>query len=227
MTRLTAPAEILPKGIQRAWDLPNSTLGDLWDSIIIAPDRKTQLLSQAVVNFTVRPKVDLGALIIPAVVAAVIGLAVYLRWVALILLPPEVATPPERTERAASALAVVTGLVLLAATRARRTIVWVTTIDPQDLGGERGSLPGHRALRTLLEGIGHTAGQVTLRAEVPNPKGELLPGLYVRVRIEQAQMSNAIAIPALNPRQNQGAKRAPARAAAPMVTTTVNPTRPR
>lgn len=53
---------------------------------------------------------------LPAVVAAVIGLAVYLRWVALILLPPEVATPPERTERAASALAVVTGLVLLAAT---------------------------------------------------------------------------------------------------------------
>ncbi len=40
-----------------------------------------------------------------------------------------------------------------------------------------------------------TSGQVTLRAEIPNPKGDLLPGLYVRVRIEQAQMSNAIAIP--------------------------------
>jgi len=40
-----------------------------------------------------------------------------------------------------------------------------------------------------------TSGQVTLRAEVPNPKGDLLPGLYVRVRIEQAQASNAIAIP--------------------------------
>ncbi|AMM24396.1 efflux RND transporter periplasmic adaptor subunit [Variovorax sp. PAMC 28711] len=40
-----------------------------------------------------------------------------------------------------------------------------------------------------------TSGQVTLRAEVPNPKGDLLPGLYVRVRIEQAQMNNAIAIP--------------------------------
>jgi membrane fusion protein (multidrug efflux system) len=38
-------------------------------------------------------------------------------------------------------------------------------------------------------------GQVTLRAEVPNPKGELLPGLYVRVRIEQAQASNAITLP--------------------------------
>ena len=31
-----------------------------------------------------------------------------------------------------------------------------------------------------------TTGQVTLRAEVPNPNGALLPGLYVRVRLEQA-----------------------------------------
>ncbi len=40
-----------------------------------------------------------------------------------------------------------------------------------------------------------TTGQVTLRAEVPNPKGELLPGLYVRVRLEQAQARNAILLP--------------------------------
>jgi membrane fusion protein (multidrug efflux system) len=40
-----------------------------------------------------------------------------------------------------------------------------------------------------------TTGQVTLRAEIPNPKGELLPGLYVRVRVEQAQASNAITLP--------------------------------
>ena len=40
-----------------------------------------------------------------------------------------------------------------------------------------------------------TTGQVTLRAEVPNPKGELLPGLYLRVRIEQAQAANAISLP--------------------------------
>lgn len=40
-----------------------------------------------------------------------------------------------------------------------------------------------------------STGQVTLRAEVPNPKGDLLPGLYVRVRIEQAQASNAISLP--------------------------------
>lgn len=40
-----------------------------------------------------------------------------------------------------------------------------------------------------------TTGQITLRAEVPNPKGDLLPGLYVRVRLEQAQASNAITLP--------------------------------
>ena len=40
-----------------------------------------------------------------------------------------------------------------------------------------------------------TTGQITLRAEVPNPSGTLLPGLYVRVRLEQAQVSQAITLP--------------------------------
>ncbi|MDO9358129.1 MAG: efflux RND transporter periplasmic adaptor subunit [Polaromonas sp.] len=40
-----------------------------------------------------------------------------------------------------------------------------------------------------------TSGQITLRAEVPNPTGELLPGLYVRVRLEQAQATNALTLP--------------------------------
>jgi membrane fusion protein (multidrug efflux system) len=40
-----------------------------------------------------------------------------------------------------------------------------------------------------------TTGQITLRAEVPNPTGELLPGLYVRVRLEQAQAGNAVTLP--------------------------------
>lgn len=40
-----------------------------------------------------------------------------------------------------------------------------------------------------------STGQVTLRAEVPNPKGMLLPGLYVRVQVEQAQAVNAITLP--------------------------------
>jgi membrane fusion protein, multidrug efflux system len=40
-----------------------------------------------------------------------------------------------------------------------------------------------------------TTGQVTLRAEVPNPGNQLLPGLFVRVRLEQAQATNAITLP--------------------------------
>ncbi|MBS0336403.1 MAG: efflux RND transporter periplasmic adaptor subunit [Proteobacteria bacterium] len=40
-----------------------------------------------------------------------------------------------------------------------------------------------------------TSGQITLRAEAPNPGGLLLPGMYVRVRLEQAQASDGIALP--------------------------------
>ncbi|HEX7438114.1 MAG TPA: efflux RND transporter periplasmic adaptor subunit, partial [Caldimonas sp.] len=40
-----------------------------------------------------------------------------------------------------------------------------------------------------------TSGQITLRAEVPNPSGILLPGMYVRVRLEQAETSNGIVLP--------------------------------
>ena len=43
--------------------------------------------------------------------------------------------------------------------------------------------------------VDSTSGQITLRAEVPNPGGQLLPGLYVRVRLEQAQASDAITLP--------------------------------
>ncbi|BEP51072.1 MULTISPECIES: efflux RND transporter periplasmic adaptor subunit [Variovorax] len=55
------------------------------------------------------------------------------------------------------------------------------------------ALPGKLLFSDLT--VDSTTGQVTLRAEVPNPKGELLPGLYVRVRLEQAQATNAITIP--------------------------------
>ena len=40
-----------------------------------------------------------------------------------------------------------------------------------------------------------TSGQITLRAEVPNPDGILLPGMYVRVRFEEAQANSAIVLP--------------------------------
>ncbi len=60
-------------------------------------------------------------------------------------------------------------------------------------GGTEYPMPGKLLFTDLT--VDPTSGQVTLRAEVPNPKGDLLPGLYVRVRIEQAQVSNAITIP--------------------------------
>jgi len=40
-----------------------------------------------------------------------------------------------------------------------------------------------------------TSGQVTLRAELPNPERALLPGLYVRVKIAQATIDNAALVP--------------------------------
>jgi membrane fusion protein (multidrug efflux system) len=43
--------------------------------------------------------------------------------------------------------------------------------------------------------VDQTSGQITLRAEVPNAGGLLLPGMYVRVRLEQAITPNGIAVP--------------------------------
>ena len=40
-----------------------------------------------------------------------------------------------------------------------------------------------------------TSGQVTLRAEVPNSDGLLLPGQYVRVRLAQAELPAAMLVP--------------------------------
>lgn len=49
----------------------------------------------------------------------------------------------------------------------------------------------------------HT-GQVTLRGEFPNPKRELLPGMYVRVLIEQGIDTDAIALPQQAIQRNGG-----------------------
>ena len=54
-------------------------------------------------------------------------------------------------------------------------------------------LPGRLLFSDLS--VDPSSGQITLRAEVPNPDGLLLPGLYVRVRIEQAQANDAILLP--------------------------------
>lgn len=40
-----------------------------------------------------------------------------------------------------------------------------------------------------------TTGQITLRGEFPNPDGDLLPGMYVRVQIVQGEQPDAIAVP--------------------------------
>jgi membrane fusion protein, multidrug efflux system len=43
--------------------------------------------------------------------------------------------------------------------------------------------------------VDQNTGQITLRAQVPNPKGLLLPGMYVRVRLEQARAAQAVLLP--------------------------------
>ena len=40
-----------------------------------------------------------------------------------------------------------------------------------------------------------TSGQITLRAEVPNPKGVLLPGMYVRAQLQQSAVAGAMLLP--------------------------------
>lgn len=59
--------------------------------------------------------------------------------------------------------------------------------------GSEYAKPGRLLFSDLT--VDATTGQITLRAEVPNPNGQLLPGLYVRVRLEQAKVSNAITLP--------------------------------
>lgn len=43
--------------------------------------------------------------------------------------------------------------------------------------------------------VDESSGAITLRAEFPNPERMLLPGLYVRARLEQAETENAILVP--------------------------------
>jgi membrane fusion protein (multidrug efflux system) len=43
--------------------------------------------------------------------------------------------------------------------------------------------------------VDETTGQVTLRGEFPNPHGDLLPGMYVRIQIQQGVEKQAFAVP--------------------------------
>jgi membrane fusion protein (multidrug efflux system) len=59
-----------------------------------------------------------------------------------------------------------------------------------------GSEYAHAGRLLFLESaVDATTGQITLRGEFPNPEGDLLPGMYVRVLIEQGVQQNAIAVP--------------------------------
>ncbi len=60
-----------------------------------------------------------------------------------------------------------------------------------------GSIYKH-AGRLLFSDVSVDPGtaKVTLRGEFPNPEGELLPGMYVRVQIEEAIDTNGIVVPA-------------------------------
>ena len=78
-------------------------------------------------------------------------------------------------------------------------------------GQLRGAGDGSAAVRVVLDDgtelprqgkllfqdltVDSTTGQITLRAEVPNPDGLLLPGQYVRVRLSQAELPAGILIP--------------------------------
>lgn len=69
---------------------------------------------------------------------------------------------------------------------------------------EDGKEYGHtgRMLFTELT-VDETTGQVSVRAELSNPNGLLLPGMYVRVQLEQAQMDNAAVIPQQSVTRNE------------------------
>lgn len=51
------PAPELPRGVHAIRQLPDAELSALWDSIVVAPELKDRLLSQAILNYTLRPNV--------------------------------------------------------------------------------------------------------------------------------------------------------------------------
>ena len=54
-------------------------------------------------------------------------------------------------------------------------------------------LPGRLMFADIA--VDPATGQVVLRGEVPNPKGELLPGLFVKVRVQVARTEQAMLLP--------------------------------
>jgi membrane fusion protein (multidrug efflux system) len=61
---------------------------------------------------------------------------------------------------------------------------------------EDGSLYGAEGKLAFSEvSVDQGTGSVTLRAVFPNPRGELLPGMYVRARLSQGTQSEAMLVP--------------------------------
>jgi membrane fusion protein (multidrug efflux system) len=52
--------------------------------------------------------------------------------------------------------------------------------------------------------VDETTGMVTLRATFPNPRQELLPGMFVRARVEQGVMANAVLAPQVGIQRGTG-----------------------
>src|SRR5450830_1347436 len=61
----------LPRGIQSVRALPDPELAALWDSIVVEDGVKERLLSQAVLNYTLRPKVERSVLPLHGVILLV------------------------------------------------------------------------------------------------------------------------------------------------------------
>lgn len=78
----------------------------------------------------------------------------------------------------------------------RRGEVRASTQMRVDLVLSDGSVHPYPGKLTVTEkSVDPNTGTVFLRAEVPNPKHELMPGGFVRVRLAQARMDAAIAVP--------------------------------
>ena len=66
--------------------------------------------------------------------------------------------------------------------------VWLTLED-----GSVYPLAGH--IKFLDNAVDQGTGTVTLRAEFPNPDGRLLPGMYVRARVQEGIVNDGMVIP--------------------------------
>ncbi|HEY0955443.1 MAG TPA: efflux RND transporter periplasmic adaptor subunit [Roseateles sp.] len=61
---------------------------------------------------------------------------------------------------------------------------------------EDGSVYAHAGKLLFSDlSVDASTGQIALRAELPNPQGQLLPGLYVRVRVAQAEVTDGVLLP--------------------------------